>query len=354
MVRTSDWKGITKAAWIPPDSLVDTARPEFAFLVDRAKSDGIYRVKAMKLRGVLSFGLLIPMPDDAELGKDVAEQFGVTHYEPPLPGESKERGGLVMGGDTAPPPSCYTQKYDLDAFRKYAHKVFDEGEPVFVTEKIHGSQGRYTFSKGEMYCGSKNEWKKEFTDYSHITVEHLIERSNGEMTEEKAKEVIERLNSRGKKQNMWWQALDATPNLRKLCEENPDVVVYGEVYGAVQDLTYGFSRGEVAFRAFDIMVDGKYLKPLDAVNMAAKYGVDWVPIFNKGYLDKENQRLGSIEGIPFDFDALCEMAEGKTTMPGANHVREGVVVCPMEERRHDTIGRVKLKIVGAGYLEKSK
>jgi hypothetical protein len=55
--------------------------------------------------------------------------------------------------------------------------------------------------------------------------------------------------------------------------------------------------------------------------------------------------------IPFDFDRLCEFAEGQTTLPGADHVREGVVIVPEVERYDERIGRVKLKLVGAGYLQ---
>jgi hypothetical protein len=34
-------------------------------------------------------------------------------------------------------------------------------------------------------------------------------------------------------------------------------------------------------------------------------------------------------------------------------VREGCVVLPVRERRHPEIGRVQLKIVGNGYLERA-
>ena len=47
---------------------------------------------------------------------------------------------------------------------------------------------------------------------------------------------------------------------------------------------------------------------------------------------------------------LVSLAEGKTTFPGANHVREGLVVKPVEERWDFTCGRVVLKYIGEGYL----
>lgn len=33
-VKTADWRGRALGAYVPPDSLVDTGRPEFAFLAD--------------------------------------------------------------------------------------------------------------------------------------------------------------------------------------------------------------------------------------------------------------------------------------------------------------------------------
>src|SRR5262249_32544226 len=65
------------AAYIPPDSVAPD-RPEFAFL------DGHRRIRAKKLRGIISFGLLVKAPGGAAPGDDVAERLGITHYEPPL------------------------------------------------------------------------------------------------------------------------------------------------------------------------------------------------------------------------------------------------------------------------------
>src|SRR5438128_12699518 len=74
-VRTADWKDGDFGAYIPPDSVVPDT-PEFAFLAGKT------RIKAKRLRGVVSFGLLMPAPPGGKIGDDVAELMGVTHYEP--------------------------------------------------------------------------------------------------------------------------------------------------------------------------------------------------------------------------------------------------------------------------------
>lgn len=339
VLRTCDWSGIKLGAYIPPDSLVDTGRPEFSFLIEQARADGKHRVKAKKLRGVVSFGLMVPAPVGAVIGDDVTELLGVEHYEPPLPGEQK--AGLITGGEIAEAPNVQFVKYDVDAFRKY-HGLFVPGEQVWVTEKIHGASARYVFHNGQMHCGSRNEWKKEFPSYEHITMEWLrqrvfvkiIEDPGVEVVdEERCVEIFDKLHSKPKARNLWWNAL--TPEVEEWCKRHPDCVMYGEVYGQVQNLKYGLNG--VAFAAFDIMIDGAWLHAEDARHLAPM--IPWVPF------------LG-IE--PYSFDMVVGKSDGPSTMPGANHHREGCVVKPVMERRDPYVGRVCFKCVGGTYLEKDK
>lgn len=88
VVRTADWVGRDRGVYVPVDAVVPD-RPEFAFL------DGHRRIKARRLRGVFSMGLLLPAPWDAEVGDDLTEALGVTKYEPP------EESALSTGGEDA-------------------------------------------------------------------------------------------------------------------------------------------------------------------------------------------------------------------------------------------------------------
>jgi len=56
---------------------------------------------------------------------------------------------------------------------------------------------------------------------------------------------------------------------------------------------------------------------------------------------------------PYNFDKMCELAEGLTVLGGGNHVREGVVVRPIKERVNERLGRAVIKFVGAGFTERS-
>ncbi len=329
---TPVWLG----AYVPPDSLVDVTLPEFAFLADRAKSDGRARIKAMRLRGVESFGLLVPAPPGSELGDDVTTRLKVEHYNPPEPGDPGVKGvKFFTGGEVAAAPDVRAVKYDLEAFRRY-HHLFVPGERVVVTEKVDGSNARYVFRDGRMHCGSIDKWKKEFPDYSHLTVEGLVAKG---VPEDKATEVLAKLHAKPKSKNLWWAALEKTPALEAFCRANEGVVVYGEVFGNVNCIKYGFPDGN-RFAAFDLMKDGRWLDSGDAWALSQRYGLPWVPI------------LG--QAIPYAFETVCLLAEGTTTTAGAKSgtIREGCVVRPMVERRDYHAGRVCFKVVSVTFSEK--
>lgn len=295
-VRTADWQDEHVGAYIPPDSIVDTTRPEFAFLA-KPGSDK-HRLKAIKLRGVVSFGMLVHAPVGSMLGDDVAEALGVVHYEPAMV------CGNSSGGEAEAPPAVYAPHYDLDTARRYAD-CFVVGEPVHVTEKLHGTSARYVWNDGRMFAGSRKEWKR----YDRSTV--------------------------------YWAVLDKYPQIVEFCKSHPGVVVYGEIYGWVQDLRYGHQPGCVSFAAFDLMAPdetygGRWIDHVAARLLAPE--LPWVPLV--------------ASDVPFDFDALCGLADGKSLIAGADHVREGVVIVPATERYDERVGRVKLKLVGAGYLSK--
>jgi RNA ligase (TIGR02306 family) len=341
VVRTQDWEGVNVGAYVPPDSTLDTSRPEFSFLAKDARPDGRARIRARKLRGVVSFGLLVPAPAGAGLGDDVAGVLGVEHYEPEPAGAAREGRGSVTGGEAASAPNVYHVKYDLESARRY-HECFLPGEPVVVTEKLDGTSARYVWLDGQYHCGSRTEWKKEYPSYDHLSVEKLT--ASG-VPEERAREILDRLHSKPKARNLWWDILDRTPSLQKFLRDHPGVVAYGEVYGNTNCIKYGLPEGN-RFAAFDLMRDGRWLDAEEARALGDE--LPWAPTLTPFVVG-----LG-FAAVPYDFDRLCEMAEGESLVFGARAgtIREGVVVSPLRERYDHRCGRVKLKLVSAAFLEK--
>lgn len=293
VVGKGQFKPGDRAVYIEPDYTVPTNRPEFAFLAKEGKER--HRLKAIRLRGVLSYGLLIPLPDalsDRAVGDDVMPDLSVERYEPPI-----EFGPR----DELPPsewPSVYAPKFDVESLQKFPD-ILQPGEPVIVTEKIHGANARYVFVDGVFYMGSRTRWLK--SDAMHE----------------------------------WRRASEGEPRIRAWCEAHPGTVLYGEVYGAVQSLKYG-SPNAVRFAAF-----------------AASRQGEWV---NTGALHDSLTLPGATPVVyrgPWSPEYVLPLAEEDSSVPnaGTGHMREGLVIVPERERRDERIGRVALKHISNRYWE---
>jgi RNA ligase (TIGR02306 family) len=301
-VKTESWIGKTLGAYVVPDSLVDVARPEFAFLAEMPDNKGKtkIRIRAKKLRGVVSYGMLIPAPEGSKDGDDVSDQLGIERYEPPVFVDRSHNASTRAPQVPPPEVSFAIPTYDVDAFQRYAKSVFQQGEKVYVSEKIDGSNSRFLWDGTRMHIGSRNRWIEETGT------------------------------------SLWHKALERRPEIVELCKANPNCVLWGESFGWVQDLRYGMPQGEVDFIAFDIMKEGKWLDIQDFLDTCSKHNVPVAPSF--GYHE-------------YDFDTLMKLAEGPSTYQGAPHYREGVVVKPIKERWDHKCGRVQLKIVSLAYYE---
>lgn len=364
--NVNDWHGITKGVFIPPDSLVDTTLPEFAILAGEAKYNDdstkgkpgqFYRVKAKKLRGIVSYGYMIPAPVNANIGDDLAEKYGIKHYDPPLRSRNNPKDSYYSGGEVESPPDLYAPKYDVDSFQRYAKQMLVEGELVHVSEKLHGANGRWVYHNNKFYCGSRTEWKREYAviplPNKDDLIAKLVERSMAKLSPTdtncvlgdkihlqalvEADKIIDNINKKNTNppQNMWWKALRNYPLMMAWLEAHPDVVIYGEVYGQVQNLQYGTKQGELLIGVFDILVNGNWMD-IEAARLAGPE-LPWVPVVEYT--------------IPYNFDCLLTLAEGNTLIEGASNIREGVVVRPLHERNDPRLGRVQLKIVSPVYLQ---
>jgi tRNA-binding EMAP/Myf-like protein len=315
--KTGDFETGKLACYIPVDALVPVAREEFKFL-DSGKGREFERIKARKLRGTFSMGLLVRAPDGAKEGDDLRAAMGVDKWEPeserePSPTNRKARrswhrswfGGIVyrvrqwLGLAAPTPPSVPV--YDIEGIRKHSG-VLIEGEEVVIREKLHGCSSRYLHTGKHFFIGSRTVMTREGPSV--------------------------------------WKTIAVRHNLESKLKNHPNVVLYGEVYGSVQDLKYGVPPSEdVRFIAFDALVlnaDGtrKWLDNDDLEKFCSELNIPMAPILYRGPWKTE----------------LVSLAEGKTTMPGAKHVREGFVVRPTKERHDPRFGRVQLKLAGQDYL----
>lgn len=302
-VRTADWMGKSRGVYIEPDTLVDTEREEFRFLAGKQR---YHRVRAKRLRGVPSFGFLIPAPICASTGEDYWEQLELKRWQPADDDTESADNNLCVKAPSirvgcVDGPEYSIGKYDLENIRKYRY-LMTEGEHVAITEKLHGQNMRVLFHEGQVYVGSRSTWKAD------------VEMSD------------------------FWRSYRAAPGIEKFVRQNEGMILYGESYGNVPKFRYDSPIGERRFRAFDILdvPNNRWMPYAEFETVCNHYEIPVCPLLHHG---------------PLSFDQVNELSEGKSTL--ASHVREGCVIQPVVERNDIRLGRVKLKSVGAGYLEVS-
>ena len=286
IIRTGDFKEGDKAVYVPVDSVIPLDAPKWAFL------NGHNRIKAKKLRGVFSMGLLVQADSGWYIGQDVREVMNIVKYEPPEP--------LTVRGENEHCPFAFPNYTDVEALRRWPD-ILEVGEEVILTEKLHGASSKYVFHDGQLWVGSHHNVKKYNPD------------------------------------NMWWKVAEKY-QLEKRLAEIPDYILYGETYGNVQDLKYGASKNDLFLAFFDAfsLASGKYVNWDSLVMVLSLAGLLTFspPILYRG---------------PWAHN-LVSLSDGPSLVPRANHVREGFVVKPTTERFHDSIGRVILKMHGEDYL----
>lgn len=281
-VRTEDWKDRTLGAYCPPDSVMPDL-PEYAFL------KGHFRIKAKKLRGVVSQGLLIPAPDGAQAGDDVAEPLGIKHYDPPI--------WFKMGED-GPPPPIAGPHYDIENWFRYGN-VIPVGTPVEISEKLHGTNFRVTWQQDKLWVAARSRYRKPSAA------------------------------------SLYWQALDDNPWLAELVQSRPNAIFYGEIFGCVQDLKYG-APNQRLIRIFEVFEEGRFLD-----------------VEQRNAILTEDRRPPVLYTGPYADRHVDENLNGPSIFPGAKNIREGIVIRPLAELFNESIGRVILKAISPLYLERA-
>lgn len=341
IVRTEDWAEGDLAAYIPVDALVDTTREEFRFLGKESKADGRARIRAKKLRGVFSMGLVVPPPEGAAEGSNVAEALGVLKYDPDVARETaglQKKGRTKYGGLLKYPTENEKDpglmpKYDIEGLRKYSH-VFEEGEPVWISEKIHGQNARYVHDGTRLWAASRNWFKRPQLGMGWG--EFLRRKLTGSLSYISWAEFFAiKFSKNDVPSCVWWEVAKRYDLAEKLSKV-PGIAIYGESYGNNADMPYGVRRPEgdrfVMFDAFDTK-NQRWFDVDEMLALAEQLDIPVVPTLYRGPWSAK----------------LAELAEGRTTLGGDKHVREGIVIKPLFNRTHPEIGRCFLKLAGEGY-----
>ena len=272
------------AFYFPIDSVIpDKYLDEFGIRPYYSK-----KIRAAKLRGIFSEGLLIPVGEfQANLGDDYTEYFGVTKYEYPIPQN--------MSGDVESAIGQY--KFPSPEHLKRYRDVLEEGEEVVVTEKLHGTNFTVMVDADGTHIGSHNYfWKNNQTNKNLVYIRAYNEN----------------------------HALHALPI---------NTQVFGEIYG-VQDIKYGLNKGEIGIALFAIKRDGRFLNYQEIVAFCEEFSLPTVPVLYTG---------------PYSWEKISQFNNADSVLDHKS-MMEGVIVQPVVDRTHLEIGRVVLKLISDRYL----
>ena len=350
LVGIGEYESGDLVAYLPEDSIVPEWIQEKLGVKGKLAGSDKNRIRSVRLRGVYSQGLCFPVkhvtdhPEfedghyifrdsraldgrldeidenysvdplykKVEVGDDVQDFLGIEKYEPPVP--------VHMSGEVFNARGN-TLQYDVENFRKYPD-VFEEGEEVVVMEKIHG-----TWS----CIGVVPEDEASTSSGRHIISSKGLS----------SKGLALKLNEKNE-DNVYVRAARKYNLIEKLSQkEDGYYYILGEVFGRkIQDLEYGAEKDELFFRVFDIYKgspkrasEGRYLNDAEIDEEVDRFDLKRVPVFYRG---------------PYSKEKISKFVSGQETFSGEeNHMREGIVVRPAEERHVDENlpmgGRVQLK-----------
>lgn len=279
LAKVDGWQSVIKkdeyivgdlVTYCEVDSLLPV-KPEYEFLrkssykkfVDGAEG---FRLKSMKLRKVLSQGLILPYVSGTNEGDEVTELLGITKYEPAPTSFSGDALGAF--------PSHLVTKTDEERVQNINLQDYENKE-VYISEKLDGTSVTFYANDGHFGVCSRN-----------------LELKPGE--------------------NIYWNIAKEL-NLESILSEFGNIAVQGEIIGpGIQKNYYKILKPEFyVFNIFDLTTQKRF--SLGEMSLfCTSNGLKLVPVIN------------IVEILNMDRQYYLDMADNKSVI-GCKPDREGLV-----------------------------
>lgn len=221
------------------------------------------RVKTVKLRGVYSECLIIPLtftprPATYKEGDDLMKELNIFKYEPPAKMIQLSSGRKIR----------YHENPNFLVYYKFPNLknvvgMFNELDMVQITRKIHGTNARYGIVKknkltllDKIKVGIAKRINPDWvwSEYEYVYGSHNVEKgsdSQGFYDTDVWKEIADKYDIKNK---LWKFVKNHKPS-----EIGSGIVVYGEIYGKGIQKGYEYGLDDIKFTGFDVMWNGHYL-----------------------------------------------------------------------------------------------
>lgn len=291
--------------YLPIDSLLPEAVLEKLNLVGKLSGTNKNRVKTLKLRSVPSQGIVAEVskfltPEQMNLSsEEITALLGVTKYEPPV---QISTSGILTGL-----PDGYST-YDIEGADRF-QSVIDEmmDMEVVITEKMEGTN----------LSAGKNE--------------------TGLFVNQRNNSIVEKEDVA----NSYWEVARNSGLLEKVKGLNSiNIGVYAEFCGPkIQDNIYGLKQHNLY--VFDIKENFNWLSFEDFKAKVEALGVQMAPVLFEGKLKDFLQ------------GRTVQEASNGASVVNPSTLREGIVIKPRTEQRHQILGRLIIKQRSPQYLSGS-
>lgn len=318
IVRKDDYQVGDLVIYVPPDSILPNKIIEdykFEFL----KKNG--RVGILKMRGVISYGLILDNKFNFREGEEVSGILGITKWEAPDVFESRPNQMRKTSRKKLNPN--FFKYCDIENSKNHPD-VFCAEDDVVVLEKVHGANFRAGWLKKSQKTWFEKLLNKFFGEYEFVYGSRTVQISGN-------------LFYKGYYGTDVYGKAASKHDLSSLCKQYPDYEFFGEVYGPkIQDLTYGKNDIDVLFYDIKDTKTETYLNYEECYKILNNLKLPVAPVLYQGKFDK---------------DAIIALATGNSIVADKNNavqIKEGVVVKSKEET-HCKIGRKLLKFINPDY-----
>ena len=298
--------------YIEIDSIVP-AREPFLFLEPRK-----YRVRTIKMKGVISQGLAMPISAFPEItkiaeGLDITELLGITKYDPEAIKE--QRTSRVV--DTKPHPvreffmqfawfralhrylypgakkgwPSFIHKTDETRIQNYGATVMAKlDEDYYITEKLDGQSGTYFVIYTKSLFGGRKPMFGVCSRNLYLKTKHAC---------------------------TWWNIAQQYDIERKLRSVGKEICIQGEIIGqGIQGNKYGLSGLDFyVFNVWDITKQ-EYYPYQDLVKFCKTLGFKMVPV------------VAECVKLPKTLPEIIALSKGKSVL-NPKILREGIVARTM-------------------------